>query len=691
MYLSLIFLPLQGGQQSNRFNGIKLGPILSILSMFITQILTLISFYEVVMTGSPVTINQGHWIKYEQIQLDWSFTFDTLTISMFLPVITISFLAQQYSYSYMNGDPHILRFFFYLSFFTFTMILLITGDNQLIQFLGWEGVGVASYQLINFWFTKMSANLASMKAFQINRLGDYGLMLGIILVLAITSDQSFAVLLPLSHLINSDLQFLAIILLMIGAMAKSAQFGLHTWLAESMEAPTPVSALIHAATMVTAGVYLFMKISPMLEWSSLNQVVITWLGGITALQAAACGQLENDLKKQIAFSTSSQLGYMVVACGISQYSLALFHLINHAFFKALLFQSAGAVLHALLDEQDMRKMGNLVHFLPITYSCFIIGSLSLMAFPFFTGFYSKDFIQEILFIPNNTTQTIAYLLTLVAAFLTSIYSIRLLIITFQSKPNFNNRFGPPHRGVVTNMIHDPLDFPILFTFILLALGSIFFGYLTQELFIGGGTEIYMNSIFTHPSRIRLFDSSLSEFTILKLIVSQPLVLLITLLPLRKKQIGTPRPGGRTTCGSAGGSTLKNLDLRQGVVPLKYQGKLLTQFKRGQSHAGSDNLKPVNVVPLYWITKTFSHFNIFNYWIMHSSLNNSISLYRYFDKGLLQYFGPFGIFRKLNFNSFNIEILYTGFIIHYVLLTIFGLFLFQNISYILLQMIIILIL
>ena len=689
MYLSLIFLPLQGGQQSNRFNGIKLGPILSILSMFITQILTLISFYEVVMTGSPVTINQGHWIKYEQIQLDWSFTFDTLTISMFLPVITISFLAQQYSYSYMNGDPHILRFFFYLSFFTFTMILLITGDNQLIQFLGWEGVGVASYQLINFWFTKMSANLASMKAFQINRLGDYGLMLGIILVLAITSDQSFAVLLPLSHLINSDLQFLAIILLMIGAMAKSAQFGLHTWLAESMEAPTPVSALIHAATMVTAGVYLFMKISPMLEWSSLNQVVITWLGGITALQAAACGQLENDLKKQIAFSTSSQLGYMVVACGISQYSLALFHLINHAFFKALLFQSAGAVLHALLDEQDMRKMGNLVHFLPITYSCFIIGSLSLMAFPFFTGFYSKDFIQEILFIPNNTTQTIAYLLTLVAAFLTSIYSIRLLIITFQSKPNFNNRFGPPHRGVVTNMIHDPLDFPILFTFILLALGSIFFGYLTQELFIGGGTEIYMNSIFTHPSRIRLFDSSLSEFTILKLIVSQPLVLLITLLPLRKKQIGTPRPGGRTTCGSGG--TLKNLDLRQGVVPLKYQGKLLTQFKRGQSHAGSDNLKPVNVVPLYWITKTFSHFNIFNYWIMHSSLNNSISLYRYFDKGLLQYFGPFGIFRKLNFNSFNIEILYTGFIIHYVLLTIFGLFLFQNISYILLQMIIILIL
>jgi len=277
-------------------------------------------------------------------------------------------------------------------------------------------------------------------------------MLGIILILAITSDLSIAVLMPLSHLINSDLLFLTIIFLMIGAMAKSAQFGLHAWLADAMEAPTPVSALIHAATMVTAGVYLLMRISPMLECSSLNLIIVTWIGAITALFGAACGLLENDLKKVIAFSTSSQLGYMVVACGISQYSLALFHLINHAFFKALLFLSPGAVLHAIADEQDMRKMGNLINFLPVTYICFVIGSLSLMAFPFLTGFYSKDFILEILFIPNNTTQTIAYLLTLIAAFLTSIYSIRLLILTFLSKPHFNNK--------LSNAIHDPLDFSV---------------------------------------------------------------------------------------------------------------------------------------------------------------------------------------------------------------------------------------
>lgn len=648
MYLSLIFLPLLGGLLANRFNGIKIGPILSILSMFITLILTFICFYEVVLCGSSVTINLGHWIKYELIQLDWSFTFDSLTMSMFLPVIIISFLAQLYSYSYMNGDPHILRFFFYLSFFTFAMILLITGDNLLIQFLGWEGVGVASYQLINFWFTRMASNLASMKAFQINRLGDYGFMLGIILILAITSDQSMAVIFPLSHQINSDLLFLIIIFLMIGAMAKSAQFGLHSWLADAMEAPTPVSALIHAATMVTAGVYLLMRISPMLEFSNINQIIITWLGAITAIFGAACGLLENDLKKVIAFSTSSQLGYMVAACGISQYSLALFHLINHAFFKALLFLSAGAVLHAIMDEQDMRKMGNLINFLPLTYVSFIIGSLSLMAFPFLTGFYSKDFILEILFIPNNTTQTIAYLLTLVAAFLTSIYSIRLLIQTFLSKPHFNNK--------LSNYIKDPLDFPVQFTFIILAMGSILFGYFAQELFVGGGTEIYINSLFTHPQNFRLFDNSQSEFTIYKLIVSQPLIFILSLLPL-KKQLKV------------------NLNINIARQLAKNSQKKLT---------------PLNIpVPLYWNTRILSHFNILNHWIMHNSLNQSINLYRYFDKGLLQQIGPFGIFRNLNFSSFNIELLYTGFILHYAFLIICTLFIMYNFTYKMLQILILL--
>jgi len=269
----------------------------------------------------------------------------------------------------------------------------------------------------------------------------------------------------------------------------------------------------------------------------------------------------------------------------------------------------------------MRKMGNLVNFLPVTYVCFVIGSLSLMAFPFLTGFYSKDFILEILFIPNNTTQTIAYLLTLVAAFLTSIYSIRLLILTFLSKPHFNNK--------LSDSIHDPLDFPTMFTFIVLAMGSILFGYFAQELFVGGGTEIYMNSLFTHPNNFRLFDSSLSEFTIYKLFVSLPLIFIISLLPLKKElTIKTP-----------------NIMPSKETVPTK------------------------DAVPLYWMTRILSHFNILNHWIMHNSLNHSINLFRYFDRGLLQFVGPHGLYRNLNFHSFKLEMYYTGFIIHYAFLMI----------------------
>jgi NADH-ubiquinone oxidoreductase chain 5 len=265
--------------------------------------------------------------------------------------------------------------------------------------------------------------------------------------------------------------------------------------------PTPVSALIHAATMVTAGVYLLIRISPILEWSETNLILIIWLGAISSLLGAACGLLENDIKKIIAFSTTSQLGYMIVACGISQYSLSLFHLINHAFFKALLFLSAGAILHALFDEQDMRKYGSLIFYLPFTYISFIIGSFSLMAFPFLTGFYSKDFILEILLIPNNFTHTIAYFLTLIAAFLTSIYSIRLLILTFLSKPHFSLKMN--------HFISDP-NLYILIPLALLNLGAIFFGYIFNDLFLGLGSNFYSNSLFIHPDHLRLFDGLFSN-------------------------------------------------------------------------------------------------------------------------------------------------------------------------------------
>lgn len=614
----LIFQPLIGGLLSNRFTGIYIGPRLSVQNIFITFQLSQICFYEVLQSESSVTIRLGDWQNYEQINIDWSFTFDSLTMSMYQPVITISQFVQQFSLSYMKEDPHITRFFFLQSIFSFFMIILITGDNFQLLFCGWEFVGLSSYQLVNFWYTRIAANQASMKAFLMNKIGDFGLQLGVLLLLSITSDQSFSVVMPLAHLINSNLLFIILILFMIGAMAKSAQFGLHNWLSDAMEGPTPVSALIHAATMVTAGVYLFLRISPLLEFSEINLIIITWLGSITALFGACCGLLEHDLKKVIAFSTSSQLGYMVLACGTSQYNVALFHLINHAFFKALLFQSAGAVLHAINDEQDMRKHGSLILFQPITYACFIIGSQSLVAFPFLTGFYSKDFQLELLFTPNNITHTIAFLIGQIAAFLTSIYSAKLQILSFISKPHFNNK--------LVKYIQDPLDLPSLIVLISLSFAAIFSGYLTQDIFLGFGNEIFSNSLFTHPNHFRQFDGTLSEFTFLKLIVSQPLIILLTIIPFSNQ--------------------IKNIPTTIFSIPTSF-----------------------TPVPLYWNTRILTHFNIFYHWIMHNSLNNSILLYRYFDKGLLQLIGPFGIFRFLNYITFKIEQLATGFILHYALITL----------------------
>ncbi len=367
--------------------------------------------------------------------------------------------------------------------------------------------------------------------------------------------------------------------------------------------------------MVTAGVYLLMRMSPILEWSNTNLIIIIWLGGLSALLGAACGLLENDLKKVIAFSTTSQLGYMIVACGISQYSISLFHLINHAFFKALLFLSAGAVLHAIFDEQDMRKMGGLQLNLPLTYIYFIIGSLSLMAFPFLTGFYSKDYLLEILLIPNNFTHSIAYILTLLAAFLTSFYSIRLLILTFLSKPHYSL--------TIYSYIKDPEIFMGIPLFIL-SLGAIFFGYITHELFIGLGSEFYNNSIFIHPDNLRLFDGSLSQGSILKYIPLLTLIFIISLLPLK--------------------------NITKGLITTSPITLL--------------NIKNNN---LWWNSRILNHFNIFNHWIMSLGFNYSISLYRYWDKGLLQIIGPYGLYKILHYYSFKIELLSTGYILHYAII------------------------
>ena len=398
MYLSIIILPLLGSIVSGFF-GRKIGVTgssyqLGCLSIITTTILAIISFFEVGFNNNPVSINLFKWIDSESFNMVWNFQFDSLTVSMLIPVLIISSLVHIYSIGYMSHDPHNQRFFSYLSLFTFMMIILVTANNYLLMFVGWEGVGVCSYLLVSFWFTRIAANQSSMSAFLTNRVGDCFLTIGMFVILWSLGNLDYSTVFSLAPYINENVITIIGICLLIGAMAKSSQVGLHIWLPMAMEGPTPVSALIHAATMVTAGVYLLIRSSPLIEYSSTVLLICLWLGAITTVFSSLIGLFQQDIKKIIAYSTMSQLGMMVIAIGLSSYNIAIFHLINHAFYKGLLFLGAGAVIHAVADNQDLRKYGGLISFLPLTYSVILIASLSLVAFPFMTGFYSKDFILE---------------------------------------------------------------------------------------------------------------------------------------------------------------------------------------------------------------------------------------------------------------------------------------------------------
>ena len=398
---------------------------------------------------------------------------------MLMVVTFISSLVHLYSSSYMSEDPHLPRFMCYLSIFTFLMLMLVTGDNLIQLFLGWEGVGLASYLLINFWFTRLQAEKAAIKAMLVNRVGDCGLALGICGCFTLFQTVDLSTICacagdPTNSLIFCNMRWNAIslicILLLIGAVGKSAQIGLHTWLPDAMEGPTPVSALIHAATMVTAGVFMIARCSPLFEYSPTALILMTFAGSLTSFLAATTGILQNDLKRVIAYSTCSQLGYMIFACGISEYSVGVFHLMNHAFFKASLFLSAGSVIHAMSDEQDMRKMGGLASSFPLTYAIMLIGSLSLIGSPFLTGFYSKDVILELAYTKYTISGNFAFWLGSVSVLFTSYYSFRLLFWTFLVP---THSFG---RDIVR--CHDA-PIPMAIPSILLALGSMFVGYLAK--------------------------------------------------------------------------------------------------------------------------------------------------------------------------------------------------------------------
>jgi NADH-ubiquinone oxidoreductase chain 5 len=510
MFLILVFAPLIGclfAGFMGRFLTAKGSAFISLLGVFSAFICSVLSFFEVGLSAAPCYIQLLPWIDSQLFDASWGFYFDSLTCSMAVVVTTVSTLVHFYSTGYMSHDPHQPRFMAYLSLFTFFMLILISADNFIQLFLGWEGVGLCSYLLINFWFTRLQANKAAIKAMVVNRVGDVGLALGVFSIFTIFRTTDYSIVFSIApYYVNKVFSFFCFelnllntigILLFIGATGKSAQIGLHTWLPDAMEGPTPVSALIHAATMVTAGVYLIIRCSPLYEYTQLALIIITIFGAMTAFMAATIGVVQNDLKKVIAYSTCSQLGYMVFVCGLSNYSVGMFHLMNHAYFKALLFLSAGSVIHSLNDEQDMRRMGGLLQILPFTYVMILVGSLALMGFPFLTGFYSKDVILEIAYAKYTVYGSFAHLLGTFSAGLTAFYSFRLVYFTFVSNAN----------GFKTSMqnVHDA-PFSLGLPLTILAFGSIFVGYITKDLFIGLGTPFWNNAIFILPANFTMIDA-----------------------------------------------------------------------------------------------------------------------------------------------------------------------------------------
>ena len=515
MYLPLIFLPFIGFCITGLFGrsiGSKGSAIITTNCLIFSLICSLFSFYEIGFMQSFVFIKICTWVKSEILLVNWGFLFDSLTVIMCIVVTFVSALVHIYSIEYMSHDPHLPRFMSYLSLFTFFMLILITADNFIQMFLGWEGVGLCSYLLINFWFTRIQANKAAIKAMLINRIGDFCLIIGILLLLINFKAVDYSTVSLLApffklkqiHFLNTNFNilFLICIFLFLGAVGKSAQLGLHTWLPDAMEGPTPVSALIHAATMVTAGVFLIIRTSFIYEHTSNILEFITILGACTAFFASSVGLVQNDLKKVIAYSTCSQLGYMIFSCGLSNYAVSVFHLANHAFFKALLFLTAGAIIHAVNDEQDMRKMGGLKKLLPFTYLSKITGSLALIGFPFLSGFYSKDMILELACGNFSLVGHFSFFLGTFGAFLTAFYSIRLICLTFLLKPN-------GYRSVI-GFANETFNY-MFYALSVLIIPSIFIGFCAKDIVVGVGTNFFGNAIYVSQSSFHLFDSEFISF------------------------------------------------------------------------------------------------------------------------------------------------------------------------------------
>lgn len=485
MVTLIVFLPLLGALLAGlgcRILGPAQAQLATCGGLVASAVLAACVFYQVAILKQPVTVPVFDWIASGNFVAAWALRVDALTAVMLVVVTSVSAVVHLYSVGYMHDDPHPQRFMAYLSLFTFFMLMLVTSDNLIQLFLGWEGVGLCSYLLIGFWFKKPEACAAAMKAFIVNRVGDFGFALGVAAVFflfgTVQFDAIFAAAAGKSAVTTTFLghEFHALtlicVLLFIGAMGKSAQFGLHTWLPDAMEGPTPVSALIHAATMVTAGVFLVARCSPLFEQSPDALALVAVVGAFTAFFAATVGLVQNDIKRVIAYSTCSQLGYMFFACGVSAYSAGIFHLMTHAFFKALLFLGAGSVIHAMSGEQDMRRMGGIWNKIPVTYAYMWIGSLALAGLPFFAGYYSKDMILEAAFASANPAGKFAFTLGIAAAFMTAFYSWRLIFLTFHGAPRASHE--------VMHHVHESPKIMLL-PLALLAAGALFSGYIGAQM------------------------------------------------------------------------------------------------------------------------------------------------------------------------------------------------------------------
>jgi NADH-ubiquinone oxidoreductase chain 5 len=628
MYLGIIVLPILGSLVSGllgRKVGVTGSHIVTCGSLIICSILISIAFYEVGLCGSPVYINIGTWLDSEILQISWEFYFDQLTVSLGLAVIYCSTLIHIYSIDYLSADPHNQRFFSYLSAFTGGMLVLICGGNYFVMFVGWEAIGVVSYLLINFYFTRIQANKAAILAFTMNRGGDMLMSIGFFAIFALFGTFNYSQIFTLVPYMNELAISIISLLLLGGALAKSANIPLHSWLPGSMEAPTPVSALLHAATLVTAGIYLLLRSSPILEYSPDALLVIVIIGSSTAFFAGTCGLLGNDLKRIIAFSTISQLGYMMMAIGLSQYNVALMHTVNHAFFKALLFLGAGAVIHSFQDQQDVRRMGGLIKFLPFTYSAMLAGSLSLLATPFLTGFYSKDLILELAFGQYSFSGMYAYTLGSITAGITAFYSFRLISLVFLGTAN-----GPKQSYLNSHESNLPVIIPLL----ILALFSIFFGFVASDLFVGVGSDFFGNSLFIRPNNNPLIEAEFSLSPIIKLL-----------------------PAVLSLLGASSALYLYHL-----------QPRFLNSLINNSSLFGSPTGKKI-----YGFLNGKYYFDVvYNHYLVENGLKLGYSISKNIDRGAIELLGPYGLANKITGTGLNIAKLDTGVITTYSLYITIGL-------------------